>query len=104
MRLIFNDNSDLFIDQVIEVFSPKTEKQFESSSLIVSIHVSEETVLDLGKRFSKEVISVIKLEKEGQIVATYTGYSLDNVSHRLTEDESVMEITFTSINDSDLNS
>lgn len=104
MRLVFNDNSDLVVDQVTEVFSPKTEKHVESSSLIVSIHVSEEAVLDLGKRFSKEVISVIKLEKEGQIVATYTGYSLDNVSHRITEDESVMEITFTSINDSDLNS
>lgn len=103
MRLIFNDNSDLAIDQIIEVFSPKTKEHFASSSLIISIQASEETSLDLGERFSEETISVIKLEKEGQVVATYEGYSLDNISHRITSDESTIEITFTSILYSDSN-
>lgn len=103
LRLIFNDNSDLAIDQIIEVFSPENRERAASSSLIVSIQDSEETSLDLGERFSEEVVSIIKLEKEGQIVATYEGYSLDNISHRITSDESTIEITFTSILYSDSN-
>lgn len=97
MRLIFNDDSDLAVDQVIEIFSPKSKERSASFSLIVSIRVTEETSLDLGERFAKEIISVMKLEKEGQIIATYEDYSLDYVSHRITPDESVMEITFSSI-------
>ncbi len=103
MRLIFNDGSDLAVDQVIEVFSPKSEERFASSSLIISVQNSEESSSDLGKRFSEEAISIIKLEKDGQIIATYEGNSLDNISHRMSNVESTIEITFISILYSDLN-
>lgn len=97
MRLIFNDGSSLTVDQVIEVFTPENKEQLASSSLIIFVQDPNESSLDLGERFSEEAISVVKVEKNGRVIAAYEGYSLDNISHRISNIESVIEITLTSV-------